>query len=104
MIGLAALTPRPRINLVLNYGVLGPRAAWRRRVCPDPSADADTSPGDDRASTTPAAMKPERHHRNLLWAELMRRSFPPSLDAIRAELRRDLAGARRVGGRLRSTG
>ena len=24
---LAALTPRPRINLILNYGVLAPRAA-----------------------------------------------------------------------------
>jgi hypothetical protein len=26
---LAALTPRPRINLVLYYGVLGARSAWR---------------------------------------------------------------------------
>jgi hypothetical protein len=28
----AVLVPRPRINLVLYYGVLGPRAAWRREV------------------------------------------------------------------------
>jgi hypothetical protein len=26
---LAVLVPRPRINLLLYYGVLGPRAAWR---------------------------------------------------------------------------
>ena len=26
---LAVLTPRPRINLVLYYGVLAPRARWR---------------------------------------------------------------------------
>ena len=26
---LAVLVPRPRINLVLYHGVLGPRAAWR---------------------------------------------------------------------------
>ena len=29
---LAALTPRPRINLVLYYGVLGAHAAWRSRI------------------------------------------------------------------------
>jgi hypothetical protein len=29
---LAALTPRPRINLVLYYGVLAARAAWRPRL------------------------------------------------------------------------
>ena len=29
---LAALTPRPRINLILYYGVLAPRAAWRDRI------------------------------------------------------------------------
>jgi hypothetical protein len=31
---LAALVPRPRINLVLYYGVLAPRAAWREAVVP----------------------------------------------------------------------
>jgi hypothetical protein len=29
---LAVLVPRPRINLILYYGVLGARAAWRRPV------------------------------------------------------------------------
>ena len=29
---LASLTPRPRINLVLYYGVLAARGAWRRRL------------------------------------------------------------------------
>ncbi len=32
---LATLTPRPRINLVLYYGVLGAHAAWRSRLGPD---------------------------------------------------------------------
>lgn len=31
---LAALTPRPRVNLILYHGVLVPRAAWRRAVVP----------------------------------------------------------------------
>jgi hypothetical protein len=29
---LAALTPRPRINLVLYHGVVGPHARWRARA------------------------------------------------------------------------
>ena len=29
---LAALTPRPRINLVLSHGVLAPHARWRSRA------------------------------------------------------------------------
>ena len=29
---LAAVTPRPRINLLLYYGVLGARSAWRSRI------------------------------------------------------------------------
>jgi len=29
---LAALTPRPRINLILNHGVLAPHARWRARA------------------------------------------------------------------------
>jgi hypothetical protein len=36
---LAALTPRPRINLVLYYGVLGARSTWRARLAgPEPRA------------------------------------------------------------------
>jgi hypothetical protein len=31
---LAVLTPRPRVNLILYYGVLAPRAAWRGHSSP----------------------------------------------------------------------
>ena len=34
---LAAIIPRPRINLILYYGVLGARATWRAQVVPRPS-------------------------------------------------------------------
>ena len=48
---LAALTPRPRINLVLYHGVLGPNARWRARVVaygPLPaSASLPASPSGD---------------------------------------------------------
>ena len=70
---LAALTPRPRINLVLDHGILAPRAAWRRAVVParedahEPRG-CDTCPGG--TDGTPPQRRPNR-----TWAELMQRSF-----------------------------
>jgi hypothetical protein len=31
---LAAITPRPRVNVILYYGVLAPRAKWRPLIVP----------------------------------------------------------------------
>ncbi len=61
---LAAITPRPRINLVLYYGVLGARSAWRSQIVPTPAKDATshTAARSSRPSASP-------------WAVLMRRSF-----------------------------
>jgi hypothetical protein len=74
---LAALTPRPRINLVLYYGVLGARAAWRPRLgAPDAPAGArDVAGQDNNAEPRAASKTPERPGPNRLWAELMQRSF-----------------------------
>jgi len=74
---LAALTPRPRINLVLYYGVLGARAAWRPRLgAPHIPAGARDVAGHDSDAEPRAASKPrERPHANRLWADLMQRSF-----------------------------
>ena len=58
---LAAITPRPRINLVLYYGLLAPRSAWRARVVPST---------EDRDATDDS-----RHGSGPLWADLMQRSF-----------------------------
>jgi hypothetical protein len=73
---LAALTPRPRINLVLYYGVLGARAAWRSRLT-EPGADAEAASARPLVSPTSAnAGEPAlRRSPNLLWAQLMQRSF-----------------------------
>lgn len=60
---LAVITPRPRINLVLYYGVLAPRAAWRAAIVGDGAVRA----GGESCS---AADRPARS-----WAELMRRAF-----------------------------
>ncbi len=72
---LAALTPRPRINLILYHGVLAPHARWRARVvaCGTPSAAALTMPErlDDASDDAPLATPP----RHWAWANLMRRAF-----------------------------
>jgi hypothetical protein len=88
---LAALTPRPRINLILYYGVLGARAAWRSLVVKFGTTDGRTAAAE---STATDGARPEtadlRHGRNYLWAELMRRGV--GLDVLTCP---------RCGGRLR---
>ena len=84
---LAALTPRPRINLILYHGVLGPRAAWRAlvvrfdplvdtgpEITAHPGPEAPGGPTADTPEQAPGAPNrppADNHH----WAELMRRSF-----------------------------
>lgn len=81
---LAALTPRPRINLILYHGVLAPHSRWRARVmahAPEPMAV-------EHATT--ASAPPPRHY---AWAHLMRRAFDI-----------DVLACPRCGGRLRLVG
>jgi len=77
---LAAMTPRPETNWLIDHGVLAPRARWRPRVIvsgrpvPAPTAPTaplaagpDDQPGESRATrlfaihprTLAAALKPE---------------------------------------------
>jgi len=82
---LAALIPRPAVNLVLYHGVLAPHARWRRqavsygRPAPDPTAQA--------LEASPRAAVPTRAW---TWAALMRRV---------SDL--DVLACPRCGGRLR---
>jgi hypothetical protein len=73
---LAALTPRPRINLVLYYGVLGARSAWRSRLAALEPAPAE-APRDLRGASSVAAVagRAGTAGTNRLWADLMQRSF-----------------------------
>jgi hypothetical protein len=59
---LAALTPRPRINLVLYYGVLGARSAWRPRLGAPDRESPEEVPGARDASSAHRPLK------NRLWA------------------------------------
>ncbi|MDO8474600.1 MAG: transposase [Candidatus Rokubacteria bacterium] len=67
---LAALIPRPAVNLVLYHGVLAPRARRRSQVVrfgrPAPAPTAHEGDARPRAAGTPGAWT---------WAALMRRVF-----------------------------
>jgi hypothetical protein len=65
---LAALMPRPRINLVLYYGVLGAHAAWRARL-----GGVAAAPAGSATAPAPDPARPCRGNR--LWAQLLARSF-----------------------------
>ena len=72
---LAALTPRPRINLLLYYGVLGARSAWRSRL---QAREPETAIARDRGTTaveSSSRATPIPSRANWLWPELMQRSF-----------------------------
>ena len=72
---LAALTPRPRINLVLYHGVLAPHAGWRARVVAygAPPVEAPVGAGASANGKDDSAAAPVSRH--WAWADLMRRAF-----------------------------
>jgi hypothetical protein len=75
---LAVLVPRPRVNLILYYGVLGARAAWRPEVVPRPPSGQVPAAGDlGDDGLAAAAGTAQRRARGQCWADLMRRTFPP---------------------------
>ena len=81
---LAVIVPRPRINLLLYHGVLGPRAAWRPAVVPreavatgedEPPTEDTTDEGDRGPVDANTSDADRRRARGRLWAGLMRRTF-----------------------------
>jgi NAD-dependent oxidoreductase involved in siderophore biosynthesis len=77
---LAVLVPRPRINLILYHGVLGPRAAWRADVVRrQTSGDGGEAGVEDsvieQAYGPDPAETAQRQARGQTWAALMARTF-----------------------------
>ena len=96
---LAVLVPRPRINLMLYHGVLGPRAAWRSAVIRRKTSEESRDAGVTEAPTAQAceADTPDtarRRARGQCWAQLMRRTF--GFDVLACPRRRGL-GRRHLG-------
>ena len=84
------LVPRPRINLVLYYGVLAPRAPWRAAVASAGSEWSDAPAGSRAADSDGSDPSSCRRPGTYLWADLMRRTF--GIDVLECP---------RCGGRLR---
>jgi Putative transposase len=84
---LAALVPRPRINLVLYHGVLAPHSGWRARVVAYGVPPAAVAVGRACPEATDQSTPVVRHW---AWADLMRRAFDI-----------DVLACPRCGGRLR---
>ena len=91
---LAVLVPRPRINLILYHGVLGPRAAWRSEVIPcapsEDGRDVGKESATEQALDADPAETARRQARGQCWASLMARTFGF-----------DVLACPRCGGRLR---
>jgi hypothetical protein len=88
---VAVLVPRPRVNLILYYGVLGARAAWRPDVVPRAATGQDqAATADGEACTTASAAGAGARARRQCWAGLMKRTFGF-----------DVLDCPRCGGRLR---
>jgi hypothetical protein len=67
---VAVLVPRPRVNLLLYYGVLGARSSWRAAVV-GRGGVAGVDGGPSREGEAPAGGRTG----NATWATLMRRVF-----------------------------
>jgi hypothetical protein len=92
---LAVLVPRPRINLMLYHGVLGPRAAWRadvvRRQTSGDGRDAELEESStEQTRESDVKETARRQARGQCWASLMARTFGF-----------DVLACPRCGGRLR---
>jgi hypothetical protein len=73
---LAVLVPRPRVNLLMYFGVLGARSGWRAEVVPRAGVgEAAGVAATNGVGAAGASETVERRARGLTWATLMARTF-----------------------------
>ena len=86
---LAAITPRPDVNLIICHGLLAPHAQWRRRAVAYGRMVSEPT-GSAGGAAPPAAGPDGTRPRYWTWAALMHRAF--ALDVLACP---------RCGGRMR---
>ncbi len=67
---LAALVPRPRVNLTRFHGVFAPNSNWRARVTPAKRGKGRPRPATESVDPTPA-----EKHAAMTWAKRLKRVF-----------------------------
>ena len=72
---LAALVPKPRVNLTRYHGVLAPNHRWRRLVTP-----AKRGKGVKRIANT-GVRSPAERHVAMSWAQRLKRVFNIDIEA-----------------------
>src|SRR5207249_6161709 len=122
---LCALVPTPRAHTVRYHGILGPAAKWRPFIvpskaptaaAPEPENVSASSPASGSVDPTDRGQQPDapaavqRHPRNYLWSELMKRVFnqPTNCIACRRNVRpcpdhSSVPSALRAGNRFRQS-
>lgn len=67
---LAALVPRPRVNLTVYHGVLAPHYKFRSQIVPGKSQKEDKENIEDNENDSPRLQ-----NKRMSWARLLRRVF-----------------------------
>jgi hypothetical protein len=74
---LAALTPRPRINMLIYHGILAPRAAWRAAAVAHGRTNGEVPSVDDTAQPAPPVDRPMPQQPTAVYTTRTE-SVPPS--------------------------
>ncbi len=66
---LAALIPKPRVNLTRYYGVFAPNSKWREQVTPARRGKTNKLPEEESEKS------PAQRHTAMSWAQRLKRIF-----------------------------
>lgn len=76
---LAALVPRPRVNLTRFHGVFAPNSQWRARVTPAKRGKGRRGTADESEEKTPS-----ERHAAMTWAQQLKRVFDIDIQTCEA--------------------
>ena len=76
---LAALVPRPRVNMVRYHGILAPSHAWRGQITPARRGKGGRPKPEPSADEASASFR-----RSMTWAQRLRRVFNIDVETCEA--------------------